>query len=443
MWLQYVLLTGLIVGATPESWPGFLGVGRSSIAPTGIPLEWSPTKNQAWSAALPGHGQSSPVIWNDRAYVTSVDGPMKDHLIVSAVALADGKLLWQKSFDTTDPVKNGTFVSRAAPTPVVDAAGVYCFFESGDLLALDHAGAVRWQKSLSKQYGKFQNEYGIAASPIQTLDRLVLLIDHPGPSYLIAIEKTDGKELWKRERKSRGSWTSPMLLSVDGQQQVLCSSAGTIDGYEIQDGKLLWTHESVGGNRICSPWVFGNGLFLNGAQTSREFSDEASVKQSNFAMKVSKRGTEWVSEIVWKTTDASPSMASPMEHAGCAYWINRTGAVFCFDARTGKQHYMQRIQQSPWATPLAVDGRVYMFGKDGLTTVLAAGPEFKILAENQLWDPNSIKTDQSIIDRETDPKRRAGAAMHAKPEIYGVAGVTGSLLIRTGNRLFCVREGTK
>jgi hypothetical protein len=127
-----------------------------------------------------------------------------------------------------------------------------------------------------------------------------------------------------------------------------------------------------------------------------------------------------------------------MEHAGYAYWINRQGVVFCFDVKTGEQKYAERVPQSPWATPLGLGDRLYIFGKDGLTTVLKTGPVFEKLAENQLWDPD-IAPDQSLIDKETDPKRKAGAAMHAKPEIMGVAAISGTLLIRTGNQVFCVR----
>jgi outer membrane protein assembly factor BamB len=131
-------------------------------------------------------------------------------------------------------------------------------------------------------------------------------------------------------------------------------------------------------------------------------------------------------------------MASPIQHAEHAYWVNRSGVVFCLDAKTGEQKYSERVPQSPWATPLGIGDQVYIFGKDGLTTVLKAGPTFEILSQNQLWDPN-IAADLSVIAQETDLKRKAGAAMHTKPEIMGVAAVSGSLLIRTGKDLYCVR----
>lgn len=431
------------LAASPNVWGAFLGIGHSPIDPSSIPIAWSPTKNIAWSTPLKGYGQSSPVIFGNRVFVTTIEGPNKEKNIVSCFDLNTGELQWHKSFVSSEPVKNSTFVSRAAPTPVVDKHCVFCFFESGDVIALTHAGETKWQISLSQNYGKFENEYGLGSSPIMTQGTLFVLIDDPGPSYLIALDCKTGTIVWKTDRMSRGSWTSPMLLRIGEETQILCSSAGTIDAYSPKDGSLLWTYEGVGGNRICSPFVFADGSFLVGSQTSREFKDEDSVKKSNFAMKVHKKGDTWSPEILWRNEKMTPGMASPVAFGGYAYWLGRTGAILCFDVSTGEESYAERIQQSCWATPLAIGDRLYLFGKDGLTTVISLGPEFNVLAENQLWNEEAITTDQSIIDRETEPRRKAAAAMHAGPEVMGVACVSGSLVIRTGDRLFCVRLTNK
>jgi hypothetical protein len=130
-------------------------------------------------------------------------------------------------------------------------------------------------------------------------------------------------------------------------------------------------------------------------------------------------------------------MASPMVHQGRAYWINRTGAVFCFNAQTGESLYQGRISQMCWATPVGVGDRLYCFGKDGATTVLSAGDSFEILAENELWDAEATPVDQAIIDQETDPVRKRAAAMHAKPEVHAVVATPGRILLRTGTVLYC------
>ncbi len=440
----WLFLLAFAAEPAADRWTGFLGGAGVSLDAGTLPLRWSPTENQPWTVDLPGFGQSTPVIFGDQAYVTSVEGPKKDRLIVTAVALTDGTRRWSASFSTSDPVANGTFVSRAAPTPVVDNRGVYCFFESGDVVALSRSGETLWRSSLSEKYGRFTNDYGLAASPVQTADAVIVLADHPkGPSYLIALAKADGSVLWKADRTSRGSWTSPRLLPIAGTPTVVCSSAGTVDGYDPATGALNWSHAGVGGNRICSPTLTAGGLILIGAQTSREFADTEAVKKSNVALRIVKQDAAWSTSVAWRTEEFSPGMASPVAHAGHAYWINRQGAVGCFREETGELVYKGRVAQSPWATPLGVGDRLYVFGKDGLTTVLAAGDKFQVLAENRLWDPDSVKPDQSIIDRETDPRRKAGAAMHALPEVMGVAAVNGTLLVRTGSKLHCLRNDPK
>lgn len=428
----------LLLSADQNAWPGFLGDGRTHIDPETLPLKWSPTENIAWTAQLPGHGQSSPVIVGDLIFITSVEGPMKDKNIVTALNLNSGEIAWQKEFPTSDPVTSSTFVSRAAPTPVADSAGVIAYFESGDIVALTPEGALRWQKSLSAEFGKSQNKYGLGASPVQSDDCVFLLVDHQGPSYVISLNKANGNTNWKTDRTSRASWSSPRIAEIAGRKQLLCSSAGTIDGYDLDNGRQLWTHHGVGGNRICTPSLCGDGSFLVGSQTSREFPDAESVKKSNFRMTVRKEADKWVPSIDWRTEDASPGMASPVVCGDTALWVNRTGAVFSYDAVTGEKLFTARIKQSCWATPVGVGDRIYFFGKDGVTSVLKSGRTFEILAENLLWDPETVEKDTRAIEAETDPNRKTSAAMHAAPEVYGVAIVNGRIVLRTGAKVYCL-----
>ena len=180
IWLS--MLIGLVIG---DSWPGFLGAGADIKTTNSLPLKWSPTEGVAWNVPLAGHGQSSPVIWNDRIFVSAVDGPKKETYQVTAFGLSDGKELWKVSLPSTDPVENSVYVSRAAPTPVVDKDRVIVFFESGDLISLDHSGKEIWKRSLSQDYGKFKNKFGLSGSPVQTSDYVFILIDDEGPKTLL------------------------------------------------------------------------------------------------------------------------------------------------------------------------------------------------------------------------------------------------------------------
>gem|GEM_PF-230739 len=387
----------LCCGAEPTTkasataaWPGFHGVGASVIDPTSVPLKWSDKDNVAWQSKLPGRGQSSPVIWNDRVYVTAIDGLMKDHCQVVALNLGDGKIAWTATQDSLQKNRSNYFQSRSAPTPLVDANGVYAFFETGVLVGLSHDGKPLWKRNITEDYGAFESTIGLASSPLQTEDSIVLLIDHEGPSYLAAFDKRTGATKWKTDRDSRTSYSSPILVPVEGGQHIVCSSAGSLDGYDPATGKHLWTLDEVGGNRSATPLVAGNGRFVIAASPGMHGENEAEARKSNGVVEITRNGDEWSAKIVWRTEEAMPQFNSPLVYRGLAYWVNRAGVVFCYDAKTGEKHYAKRINQGCWATPVGVGDRVYIFGKDGLTTVIAAKPEFELLAENQLWDPEKV-----------------------------------------------------
>ena len=427
------LISALLLAANPSdanSWPGFLGAGAPPIAAESIPLEWGPDRNIAWQVPLPGEGQSSPVIWNGHVYVTSVEGAMKDTNHLLAYDLASGRQIWNCSRPTSTKVKKTLYVSRAAPTPVVDGDGVYAFFESGDLIAVDHDGKTRWTRSLVKDFGPFENKFCIGSSLAQTSGSIFVLADHEGPSYVMAIDKKDGADLWKTARESRVSWSSPTIISADGQPQLVVSSSGSVDGYDLQTGKLLWSLADIGGNTITTPVPYDNGKFLVGASPGERGQYATIAPQSNLAAQIVVKDGRPGIEKLWTAEKALASFASPIVYQGLAYWVNQVGVVFCFDAQTGEPKYNGRLQQSCWATPVGVGDRIYFFGKDGSTTVVAAGSEFKKLAANQLWCAEDIKVESN----------EQGAEMFGGRIQYGVAIADGNLVIRTGSILYCVRE---
>lgn len=434
------LLLAAVAEGPPAAWPGFLGAGADPIAADSLPLSWSPTENVAWKAALPGHGQSSPVIDGDDVFVTAVEGPQKDTCHLICLSLADGREKWRRSIASTAPVKNSLYVSRAAPTPVVDADRVYAFFESGDLLAVGRDGREAWSRSLSRDHGAFDNEFGLAASPAQAADRLFLLVDHKGPSYVLAVSKADGRTLWKRDRTSRVSWSSPAVVTIDGVAQLVCSSAGSVDAYDLATGEPLWSLGDLGGNTAATPVAFAGGRFLVGASPGQEGQHAATARRSNLAMTARRQGAVWEPQVLWRTDKALPSFGSPVVHGDVAYWVNRAGVVTGLDAATGTVHFEERAAESVWATPLGVGDRVYLFGKNGTTTVIAAGPAWKVLATNRLWDPDDVQVDPAAGAAEDTEEKRRGAAMFAGRVQYGVAAVSGSLLVRTGDVLYCVRS---
>lgn len=459
-----LLCAATMPAAEPDRWPGFLGAGATPLDAATLPLKWSPETNVAWKTALPGRGQSSPIIWGTQVFVTAIDGPMKDTCQVLALNLNDGSIAWKQAFGATQKVRSNYFQSRAAPTPVADTASVYAFFETGDVVALSHAGKELWRRALTKDYGEFESTIGLAASPLLTADAVILLIDHEGPSYVLALDKKTGKTLWKTERTSRVSYASPALVPVGKTQHLVCSSAGSVDGYDPATGKLLWTLGDLGGNTTATPLSFGPGRFLVGSGPGMHNEREDAARQSNLAISLEPDGDRLVPKVSWRTTEAMPSFASPMVYRDHAYWINKVGIVYCYDIAGGKRRYAERTKQVCWAAPVGVGNRLYCFGKDGLTTVLAAGPEFRILAENQLWDPKKAGQDRLGMPKDGDhgaptpgqrpkvdgdkptpkgggrPETGPGGLQFADPIQYGVAVVNGSLIIRSGAMVYCVRE---
>lgn len=391
---SFVLLALLVGDPTTAAWPAFLGQGASTIDSSTIPLQWSPTENIAWKAKLPGKGQSSPVIWGNKVFVTCIEGSMKDTCHLVCLSLSDGSELWRQSFPSVQPVRSTYTQSRSAPTPVVDAKGVYAFYETGNLVACSHDGQLIWQRDIVSDYGAFESTIGLASSPTVHEDTLILLVDHEGPSYLLGIDTASGQEKWKTDRTSRSSFASPIIHRIAGTPQIVCSSSGSIDGYDPATGELLWSfEENIGGNRTGGPMPICDGTFTVSGTPGMHNEREAEARNTNMAMKVERVDGQYVPKVLWRTTEAMPAYNSPMTHQNLSYWVTKAGIVFCYNSQTGEQVYAKRACGTCWATPVAMGDRVYLFGKDGQTVVISAGPEFSILSENNLWNPDEIGRD--------------------------------------------------
>lgn len=423
---------------SPVRWPGFLGAGASPLNEADWPVQWELPRDLKWQTVVPGHGQSSPVLWQDLVFVTSVEGANKDQYHVLCLDAKTGEMRWQRTVANSVPVKNSLYVSRSAPTPVVDAERIVVFFESGDCHAWTHAGEPLWNRNLSADFGPFVAEFGLGASPCQSDSMVFVLLEHDGPGALVALNKSNGKTAWQAERSPRRSWASPALLQVGDELQVVVSSAGTVDGYQASSGKLQWSFSDIGGNTATTPQDLGNGRFLVAASGGRDGQNVAEARKSNCLLQVTKEGDDYVVNRQWVAEGATPSWASPIAHRGYAYWVNRVGVVYCVDMETGESIYSERTKQQCWATPLPVGDRIYFFGKDGLCTVLKAGAAFEILGESPLWNDEILAPEESLAESEETPERRQAAAMFDRPTLYGYAVGDGVLVVRIGHQMFAL-----
>lgn len=395
--LPVLLLTTTLSAARadspPDRWPAFRGTGASTSAAKALPRKWSPTENIAWTVELPGYGQSSPVVWKEKVFVTSAEGEFKTPLHVLCLDLGTGKEAWRKSYPNAQRVKATDYVSKAAPTPVVTADRVFALFESGDLLALDHAGKEVWRRNLEADFGPLRGNHGLGTSPVLAGDTLLVLVAQ-GSSYLLAVDAATGKDRWKADHPFGGSWTAPAVVTADGKPVAVVSSPGLAAAFDVATGEKRWELGGLTGNTVATPTPAGELLVLGS-------SDRASQVGVRVGGKVEER-------VAWRSAEGVSSFGSPLVYGKYGYAVSRDGVAYCFDPATGKTVWDHRLPGSCWASPVGGAGRVYFFTKDGVTAVVKPGPEPEVVAENRL---------------------------PGRGRVYGVAAVEGAFLVRTGTAL--------
>ncbi len=442
MVLSLVVGTALVLGIAPigwsslinaaagdQNWPVFQGARVNFSQAVAPPLAWSPSEHIDWTAKIPGYGQSSPVVWGRRVFVTSVSGPMKENGHILAVDLGTGEKLWQYDLRTASGAANTNYVSRAAPSPVVDAEGLTVLFEGGNLLSLTLDGKLRWQRDLVADYGPVESRHGLASSLEHDDERVFVWMERQAEPYLLAVSKTTGETQWKSEGLGVTSWSSPRLVPVGKGQHLVLSGIGKLAGFDPENGERLWQFDDISGNSTATPMPLGDGQFLTGASEGRGEAADGNSAASNGLMRIEQDAAgKYSAAFVWRAKKATCSFGSPLVHDGHAYFVSRAGVVYCLDSKTGEERYVNRTASSIWATPIAVGGRIYLFGRNGTTTVLKSGPDFEKLAENQLWDDGPAQPAAGQPD----------APAFGGPVLYSAAVIGNQILLRRGETLYCV-----
>lgn len=406
------------VSAELPTWPSFQNGGNLSIYDSGLELSQRPSLN--WSSDLDGYGQSSPVVWGEHVYVTTVEGENKETCLTTAYQLSDGKQLWQQTVKNPTPQPNNNYVSKAAPTPAADEDGLIVLFEGGVVVAYSHAGDVRWTRNLVEDFGPIESRHGLSSSVEQNASMAFVWIERAEDPYVAAVNKQSGEIVWKSAGIGATSWASPRLIPVDGQQHLVLSGIGVIAGLEPETGQRLWALEGVEGNSTPTPIPVGEGRFLIGATVGRSSGDSDSAAASNGVVQISKSDNgQWHADYAWRAEKATSSFGSPLFHNGKAYFVNRSGALFTLAVETGKQLSAGRLGGSIWATPTALSNDVLFFTKEGV--VVRCGPDGK------------------CEDWVTVDEARGG-----EPETLYAGVIVGSqMLIRTGTRLLCYEIASK
>ena len=364
-----------MAGAQTE-WPQFRGPsGQGHSSETNLPREWSETKNVVWKTAIHGRGWSSPVIANGRVWVTTaVEDARGASLRALAFDVESGKELvnvevFRLSSGNLKNPKN----SHASPTPIVEGDRVYLHFGGEGTAAIDAAsGAIVWKARFP-----YASQHGAGGSPALYNDLVIFSGDGHYEAWVMALDKHTGKVRWKTERRKPfdQAYTTPLVISVGGRDQLLSVGAYRAASYNPETGKEIWyVRYDDGFSNVPRP-VFGHGLVY----IATGFQEPALL-----AVRADGAGDVTSTNIAWSMTRGAPYTPSPLLVGDELYIINDLGIATCVDARTGKLHWQQRVGGNHSASPLFADGRIYFLSEEGVATVIAPGKTFQKLATSEL-----------------------------------------------------------
>ena len=396
--------------AADSEWPEFRGpTGQGHATAKELPLEWSPTKNVAWKQPVPGLGWSSPVISRGQIFLTTGVSAGRGPPSLRALCLdaATGRIAWDTevfapSELTTQPMHDKN--SPASPTPIVEGDRLYVHFGPYGTACLDRSGKILWRNN---QFA-FDPVHGNGGSPVIVDDALVFNADGASSPSVVALHKSTGKVRWNVSRtvtpRSTFSFCTPLLITVNGQRQIIDPGAGAVSALDPQDGRELWQVRYGQGYSVVPRPVFGHGLVFVATGFNRA---------DLLAIRVDGEGDVTDTHVAWKTTKGAPLTPSVLLLGDELYAVSDAGIASCFDAKTGKVHWQERIEGNYSASPIAAAGRIYFQNETGTGVVLKAGTQFTKLATNKLEERTLASyavADEAIFIRTEKNLYRIGSA---------------------------------
>jgi outer membrane protein assembly factor BamB len=422
---------------TAAHWPQWRGPFFNGMARGDAPTVWSDTTNIKWKTEIPGRGFSTPAIWGDRIFITTAiptgkstpaptpnpneqaqgnqrragggAGPLLEHRFeVLALDRKTGKVLWQRTAKVATPHEgyHRAYGSFASNSPVTDGKYVYAFFGSRGIYCYDFNGKLIWEQDPGVQM-KMRLAFGEGTAPLLVGNRLFLVFDHEAESFIVALDKRNGKELWRAARDERSSWSTPLAIEHNGRSEIVVSATNRVRSYDPATGKVLWESGGLGANAIPVP-VHQNGMVyvMSGYRDPKMM-----------AIKLGEPGDLTGSDaIVWSHTRGVPYTASPVLYDNKLYVVTDNGMVSALNATTGEPYYTQTRLPKAYnlkSSPVGANGKLYLATEDGDVVVLKMGEKYEVIATNHL-------TDQVFI---------------ATPVI-----AAGEIFLRGQNTLFCISE---
>ncbi|MCU0961982.1 MAG: PQQ-binding-like beta-propeller repeat protein [Pirellulaceae bacterium] len=381
-----VLLLLIVTVSRGENWAQFRGLtGQGHSSETGLPLRWSGTDNVAWKTELPGESWSSPIVWDDHVFVTTATDQGASCRVL-ALDRTSGAILWNREVFRQQPGHKEGRNTYASSTPATDGQRVYACFGDGSFAAVDFAGDVVW---INRDY-PFYSQHGLASSLL--LYRGLLIMARDGSSdgadktlgwqrpwdqaHILALDAQTGQERWKARRGlSRISHGMPNVWEHDGTVQLVSEAGDVVQGFDLERGARLWSSQVIGEGKVPST-VLGDGLVF----TAGGWGGSESIK----AFRLGGRGDLGTTNLVWEQPKGMPKIPSLLHVKPHLFAVTDGGIATCLRAATGDIVWQKRLGGNFSASPVAAEGRMYVISDEGETTVLEAGPEFKVLATNPL-----------------------------------------------------------
>jgi len=392
-----VLAVATVIAAAPSDnfwphWRGPLATGVSTSAKP--PLEWGESKNVRWKIEIPGRGSSTPVVWGDRVYLltaapvgvelaashTTTRGPMR--YMVMALDRRTGKTIWERTAREEAPHEGthqqfGTYASSSA---VTDGEVLVASFESRGIYAYDMNGTQLWSVDLGDK--RMRNEFGEGSTPALHKERIFVVWDHQGESFIAALDRKTGKEVWRKNRQEIDSWATPLVVEHGGKAQVVTGAQNRVRSYDAETGELVWEAGGLTPNPIPSPVAAEGMVYLMSGYRGNNLK---AVRLAD-----AKGDITGTAALVWSADRDTPYVPSPLLYDNVLYFLKgNTGVLSAFDAKSGKPHYqVQRIEGVPnvFASLVGADGKIFVLGQDGSAAVIKHGPTYEVLATNKLDD---------------------------------------------------------
>jgi outer membrane protein assembly factor BamB len=378
------LFFGLPLAAVTEDWPAWRGPeGDGHSAERDLLTKWDRTTNVRWKVALPEEGNSSPVVWSNRIFLTQAINQGRRRAVL-CFDRADGKLLWQKDIPYTEKESTHATNPYCSATPVADGQRIIASLGSAGLVCYDFTGKQIWHKDV----GPMEHIWGNASSPILYEDLAILWCGPGKRQILLAVNKTTGQTVWEHDEPGgnvgadpsqwRGSWSTPLVIKVADHDELILSVPDKLKGFDPKTGKELWSCSGLGPLVYTSP-VHAEGIIVA----------MSGYHGPAMAVRAGGKGDVTATHRLWQHTSSIPQrIGSPVIVGDYIYILNEPGTAQCFELKTGKSLWDKaRVGDKSWASLVAADGKLYVTDHGGTTIVLAADPKFKVIAKNPLGEP--------------------------------------------------------